>query len=326
MSGTRRVFMTGATGFIGRRVAARLADRGDRLVCLIRNRGRAGALKAGGADLIEGDVADPAAVSRGVEGADAAIHLAGLYDVGVVDRAAMRRTNVDGTRVFLEALARAGVARAIHISSTAALGPSKDGAGAVDVEWTGPYPSVYHATKAEAHRLARAARMEVPGLMIVCPAFVFGPGDPGPGGRFIADLVHGRVPGLLTRPGWYSWVHVDDIAEGIVLALDRGTPGSIYALTGEQASINDFAIRVSKLAGRRPPPLRMPAGLALGLGSVLDAVSRLTGARFTISRESVMTSAGLRWLHDAESTRRDLSWSARPIDEVLAGVVEACRG
>jgi dihydroflavonol-4-reductase len=324
MSRSRRVFLTGATGFIGRRVAARLVQGGDRLVCLVRNPDNARTLTAAGAELIVGDVADPPVVARGIEGADAAIHLAGLYDVGVVDGTAMRRTNVDGTRVFLEAAAHAVIPRAIHVSSTAALGPSTEGEAPIDVEWTGPYPSVYHETKAEAHRLARAAMSAVPGLMIVCPAFGIGPGDEGPSGRFIRDLVHGRVPGLLARPGWYSWVHGDDIAEGLVLALERGTPGATYALTGENASINDFAIRVSKLAGRRPPPLRMPVGLALALGSMLDGVSRLTGARFTISRESVATSA-LRWLHDGERTRRDLGWAARRIDEVLPAVVEAYR-
>jgi dihydroflavonol-4-reductase len=324
VSGSRRTFLTGATGLIGQRVAATLARRGDHLVCLVRDPGRARSLADAGAELLAGDVADAAILARGIEGADAAIHLAGLYDVGVIDRVAMRRTNVDGARTFLEAATRAGTPRAIHVSSTGALGPSTEGEAPIDVEWKGPYPTVYHETKAEAHRLAKAAMAALPGLMIVCPAFGFGPGDAGPSGRFIRDLVHGRVPGLLAHPGWYSWVHVDDIADGLIRALDRGAPGAVYALTGENASVNDFAIRVSKLAGRRPPPVRMPVGIALALGSVLDAVSRVTGARFTISRESVATSAR-RWLHDGERTRRDLGWSARPIDDVLPDVVESYR-
>jgi dihydroflavonol-4-reductase len=321
MSNGRRTFLTGATGFIGRRVARLLLARGDTVTCLVRNPDRATSLEADGARVVVGDVTDRDAMTGGLEGADAAIHMAAIYDIGVVDAALLRRTNVDGTRVFLECAREQGTARTVHVSSTAALGPAPAGGmGSVDAEWHGPYPSVYHETKTEAHHLARAARAVMPGLVITCPAFGYGPGDEGPAGRFIHDLVRSRVPGLLSEPGWYSYVHVDDIAEGIVASLERGTAGSIYGLTGEDASINDFAIRVARLAGRRPPPLRMPASLALGFGSVLDAVSKVTGLRFTISRESAKVSR-YRWIHDGSRTTSELGWRARGLDEGLRETV-----
>src|SRR5690606_32725001 len=119
---------------------------------------------------------------------------------------------------------------------------------------------------------------------IACPAFVYGPGDRGPGGRFTADLLAGRVPGLLSTPAWFSYVHVDDVVDGLLRAGIGGPPGAVYVLSGEHASVNDFAERVCAIAGVRPPRLRFPAGLAWVTGAVLDVVSRLTGLRFPISR------------------------------------------
>src|SRR5690606_13262626 len=108
-------------------------------------------------------------------------HNAGMYDLGAVDAAAMERTNVEGTRVFLDALRNSSVERAVYTSTTAALGPATD-VGSDDDVWHGPYPSVYHRTKTEAHHLAIAAQRAGASLVIVCPAFVYGPSDEGPAG------------------------------------------------------------------------------------------------------------------------------------------------
>ncbi len=315
------IFLTGATGFIGRRVAALLAARGYRLRCLVRDPGRALELTPTGVVLVRGDVADASAMAEGMRGVDAAIHLAGLYDVGPVDVAAFERVNIDGTRVFIEAVRNAGIRRAIHVSTVAALGPVREGDANEEADWHGPYPTVYHRTKTEAHHLARAAQREGLALLIVSPAFVYGPGDTGPGGRFLRDAATGRLPGLLSDPGWYSYVHVDDVAAGMVAILDRGAPGPNYVLSGEAASVNDVAMRVAGLAGRRPPLLRMPAGVALLVGSAMDVLARLTGRRFGLSREAIAGTAGLRWVCGHERATRELGWKPRSLSEGLPETV-----
>jgi len=317
------VFLTGATGLIGSRVAARLAARGDTLSCLVRESSDTTSLGALGAELVLADLTDPVALARGIEGADAAIHMAAVYEVGVVNASEMERVNVGGTGAFLDAISSAETPVAIHVSSTAALGPAANGERDPDADWRGPYPSVYHRTKAQAHRLARAAARAGTPVTIVSPAFGYGPGDRGPAGRFIADLVHGRVPGLLRRPGWYSYVYADDIADGIVAALDYGPSTGHFVLGGEAASVNDFAIRVCRLAGRRPPILRLPRWLAMATGIGLDFVSRITGLSFTISREAVAVSAGLRWVHDYQATMRDLDWTPRPLAAGLPPTIDS---
>jgi dihydroflavonol-4-reductase len=316
------VYLTGATGFIGSYLARRLAGRGDRLRCLVRNPERAESLKKLGAELIVGDVTDRAAHERGMTGCAVAYHLAAIYDVGAVDKNALERANVGGTAAFIEALEATSLPRAVYVSSTAALGPVANGISDNVVEFEGPYPTQYHRTKAEAHRLARAAQEREDPLIIACPAIVYGPGDKGPGGRFIRDVVRGRLPGLLTDSAWFSYVHVDDVAAGLALMGDNGTIGKIYVLSGEPAQMNDFAARIAKLAGKRLPLMRFPPALAAGTGVVLDAVTRLTGIRFQITQEGVNTTAQGRWLHSHEPATHDLNWRPRSLAEGLPETVQ----
>lgn len=314
---SRTIFLTGATGFIGSRLARRYAERGDRVRCLVRTSSETEELRAIGAELVEGELTDRDQLVRAMRGADLACHLAAVYDMGVVDARAMERANVDGTRVFIEAAAESGVSRAVYVSTTVALPPAdRDESEAVDA-FSGPYPTEYHRTKAEAHALARAAQARGVPLVIACPAVVYGPGDKSPAGRFVQDLLSRKIPGLLSDPAWYSYVHVDDVVEGLVQAGDRGRPGSVYVLSGEAATINDFAKRACREAGIRAPFLRFPTSLARLTGRLMDTVSRRTGIRLPMSRESIDASAGYRWLHSHEPATREWGWQPRPISAGL---------
>ncbi len=200
MADRRLVFLTGATGFIGTRLARRLAEGGAGLRCLVRPTSRTGELERLGAELFVGETWDEAAVARGLAGAELAYHLAGYYDIGVVDAAAMRRTNVEGTRVFLAAIEGAGTARVVHVSTTVALGPVAAGEGDEGSEHGPRFTSEYERTKTAAHRLAVAAQRRGLPVVIVAPANVYGPGDEGPNGRFVKDLLAGRIPGFPLHP------------------------------------------------------------------------------------------------------------------------------
>ena len=318
----RTVLLTGATGFIGSRLARLLHARGDRLRCVVRSVERAWWLRESlDAELVLAELTDVEALASALNGCDLAYHLAAVYDVGPVNERSLELANVEGTRAFLAAAERAGTPRVVYISSTAALAPATNGESR-DIEASvGPYPSIYHRTKAEAHRLARAAQQRGLPVIIACPAFVYGPGDNGPGGRFIKDLVKGRVPALLSDPAWFSYVHVDDVAHGLDLLGERGEPGATYVLSGEVENMNGFARRVVQLAGVRGPLLRFPSALVRVTGSVLDAASRVTGRRFLISREGVDTTARTRWLHSHERMSAELGWSPRGLEAGLPETV-----
>jgi dihydroflavonol-4-reductase len=311
----RLIYVTGANGFIGSRVAEQLIRRGDEVRALVRSRARGSALEALGAELVIGDVSDRAVHEQGLAGASGAIHLAAIYDIGIVDSAALQRSNVEGTCAFLAAAEAAGTPRIVYTSTTAALGPAN---GTEPVEaYEGPYHSEYHRTKSEAHRLARAAQKKGLPLVIVCPSFVYGPGDGGPAGRFIEDIEKRRLPALLSAPSQFSYVFVDDVVDGLIAALDSGNSGEVYVLSGEATDMNDFAARVAKRLGVQPPRLRMPVVLAKPAARIMDAVSRVTGIRFPITREAVETTSVHPWVHAHERATRDLGYEPRSIQKGL---------
>jgi len=314
--GGRRVFLTGGTGLIGGRLAVALAARGDRLVCLARDTARARVLEHLGAEIVQGDINDDIALRRGFERADLAYHVAGIYDTGVVDEGALERVNVDGTRAFLQFATHAQVPRVVYVSTAAALGPT-DADEADDNDWSGPYPSVYHRTKTHAHRLAKEAQARGLPLINICPTFVIGPADTGPAGRFIVDLVRRRLPGLLRHPSTFSYVHVDDVAAGLVAAGERGRPGTSYVLGGERMTVNQFAERVCAHAGVKPPAARFPSAIARVSAQALDLLSRLTRVRFSLSRENVDSTCCRPWAPGWTRAAAELGYTPRLLEEVL---------
>ena len=317
------IYITGATGFIGERLARRLIARGEQVRCLVRSPQRGQKLQQLGAELVVGDVTDIGVHRDALRDTKLAYHLAAIYDIGIVDTAALRSTNVEGTRAFLSAVEQARTRRAVYVSTTVALGPTNGGEREPREAYDGPYPSQYHQTKAEAHKLARTAQLRGLPLIIVCPAFVYGPGDNGPGGRFIKDILRRSMPALLTKPASFSYVFVDDVVDALIAAGERGHIGETYLLTGEGASMNDLAKRVAQLGGTRPPRLRFPAALAGLTGSLLDIVAKPTGLRFPITREGVATGANDEWLHTHERATRDLGYSPRPLDQGLPETIAA---
>jgi dihydroflavonol-4-reductase len=318
----RTVLLTGATGFIGSRLAKLLHARGDRLRCVVRSEARAQWLRdALGAELIGAELTDSAALTRALAGCDVAYHLAAIYDVGVVKASELEHTNIEGTRAFLTAIEAARTPRAIYVSSTAAF-PAVAAGESTDIEASpGPYPSVYHRTKAAAHEIARAAQRRGAPLIIACPAFVYGPGDNGPGGRFLVDLLRGRVPALLTDPAWLSFVHVDDVARGLELLSERGELGETYVFSGEPDTLTGFAQRVVTLGGRKLPLLRFPSFMAQATGVALDAITRITGIRFPITKEGVATTARYRWVYSHARTSAALNWEPRSLEAGLPDTV-----
>jgi nucleoside-diphosphate-sugar epimerase len=319
------VFLTGATGFIGGRLAEALHARGCRLRCLVRSPARAARLQALGAELVVADVADESALERGLQDATLTYHVAGRYDLGTVDEAELEHVNVVGTRAFLGAVRRSAVRHAVYVSTTAALGPVESGEGDEHSEYHGPYPSVYHRTKTAAHHMAQAAQRDGLPLTIVCPAAVYGPGDQGPTGRYVQDLLRHRIPGLSTRPSWFSYAHVEDVVAGMVEAGARAEPGT-FVLSGEHADANSYTAMIVRAAGTWGPPLRLPPAMVRATGILMDAAASRLGVRLPVSRELAdVAGSGARWLHSHALATAELGYSPRPLAEGLPDTVQYAR-
>src|SRR5438093_379142 len=218
-----KVFVTGATGFVTGNVTLQLRARGDEVRALVRDASRGQTLARAGVTLVKGDLADGAALHRGMDGVDAVVHGAAMYSVGIAAsrRPAMFEANVTGTERVLEAALTAGVRRVAYVSTCAVFGNTRG--AVVDETYTrsGPYTSYYEETKVRAHEIALGLAARGLAVSIAQPGSVYGPGDTSGLGGLMRDFARGRLPLVPFADAGLNFVHVDDVARGIVLVLDR---------------------------------------------------------------------------------------------------------
>lgn len=318
------MFLTGGTGFIGGEVARLLRARGDEVRALVRTPAKAAALQALGCELVPGDLRDEAALRDACTGCDAVVHAAAVYEVGVPAsaRAALVEANVRGTERVLEAALAAGVRRAVYVSTVAVFGNT--GGQVADEEWVRPaglgFTSVYEQTKVEAHERAREIAERGLELVIVQPGVVYGPGDTSEVGGLFDRLLAGKLPLLPFPELGVTPVHRDDVAAGIVLALDKGTAGASYVLAGEPTTMGALVAELATAAGRRGPYGAVPTWLLKALAPAGAVVGPLMGFPPNL-RELIASSDGVTFWARADKARRELGWTSRPLAAGLADLV-----
>jgi len=295
-----RVFVTGATGFVMGAVARALRARGDAVTALVRSPSRAASLTAVGCLLIAGDVTDPASAVDELRRCDALVHGAAIYEIGVSAQRTreMEETNVTGTRRMLDAARAAGTARIVYVSTIAAFGNTHGAVVAEGHRPTSPPTSAYEDTKRRAHEIALdAARSGAP-IVIVQPGQVYGPNDHSAVGANFRALADGRLHYRAFEGLGLNLVHVDDLAEGILRALDRGRAGECYVLGGEIATLGDAYRAVARATGRSLPPLVLPSALARVAGrlipSMREVVSSADGVTFWATDAKARAQLGTR--------------------------------
>lgn len=308
-----RAFVTGATGFAGGRLAERLRERGDEVVALVRSPGKAGRLRELGCELVAGDLSSREALGAAAAGCDAAFHLAAIYRNGVPrsQRDELLAVNVGGTENVIDAAADAGVGRIVHVSSIVVFGDTQG--RVVDETYSPPagdYVSLYHESKALAHRAARQRIAHGAPVVVVQPGGMYGRGDHTGIGPLLERAARGKLVLLPFGSVGLNWTYVEDAVEGILLAHDRGRAGETYIVGGEIATLREAVVRAFAVAGRRPRivpvptravRLATPFGPLLGL-SVSDYVSASDGVTY--------------WGTD-EKARRELGYAPRGLDEGL---------
>jgi nucleoside-diphosphate-sugar epimerase len=321
------VFLTGGTGFIGGEVARRLRERGDAVRALVRDPARAARLEDLGCELVRGDVAHAETVRRALEGCDAAIHAAAVYEVGVRKsrHPAMRETNVLGTEVVLRAALEARTPKAVYVSTCAAFGNTRG--RVVDETYVHPggaYTSYYEETKVRAHELARRLIAEGLPCVIVQPGMVYGPGDGSDLGRLLERFLGGKLPALPFPELGGNLVHRDDAAAGILLALDRGRPGEAYVLGGQIGTMRDLIETAARVAGRRPPRFVLPAWLVKAAAPLGPLVGPPLGFPPNL-REAIRSAEGVTFWASDEKARRELGYRPRPLEQGLREAVAGGR-
>jgi dihydroflavonol-4-reductase len=269
-----RVFVTGGAGFIGEAVVRRLVARGDRVTAVVRDLDKAEHLGAMGVDLRQGDLTRTAAIVDGMRGTEAVIHLAGMYRVGIParDRPAMHDANVGATHRVLDAFATAGLDRMVAISTINVAGNTHG--RIVDERYrrdlADGFLSYYDETKYLAHRAVQERIGSGARIVIAQPGTTYGPNDHSAIGAQLKAAYDGTLRYIAVGDLGISPAYVDDVAGGIVAALDRGRIGESYFLGGQNMKLRDAMQVAARLGGRSLPKLEIPDAL-ISIGSKAPA-------------------------------------------------------
>jgi dihydroflavonol-4-reductase len=321
-----KAFVTGGTGFIGKHLVRKLRDRGDDVAALVRTPSKATDLRDWGVEIVEGDLADEDAIKRGVQSADGVFHVGATYKVGIPksEHAAMYDANVRGTERVLDAATEAGASRIIYVSTGNVYGNTRG--EVVDESYRRPQPpdflSYYDETKYKAHDVALDRIAKGAPVIIVQPGGVYGPDDPSELGNMMDQARTGKLKLRLFPEAGFNFIHVEDVAEGILLAYDKGRIGESYNLAGEKATMGDLVDKTSELSGRKPPKVTMPAAMmkmAIPIGPV---VGKLMGFPPNLG-ELIKTSDGVTFWMTDQKARNELGFAPRDLDTGLQQTLAA---
>jgi nucleoside-diphosphate-sugar epimerase len=312
-----RYFVTGATGFIGGCLTRQLIARGHVVVALVRSPKAAADLASLGVTLQPGDITDRATLRQGMTEVDGVFHVAGWYKLGRPGDPDAERINVEGTRNVLETMGALHIPRGVY-TSTLAVFSDTHGKGVDETYYyQGKHLTEYDRTKWRAHYQVALPLMRagLP-LIIVQPGVVYGPGDRSLVHDTFVQLLQGKLA-FVPAGTAYCWAHVEDVARGHILAMERGVVGESYILSGPAYPLSEVLELAARVAGVRPPRWRVPSGLlkltALLLGPLSDVVP--LPARF--HPETLRTSSGVTYLGDDAKARRELGFTTRPLEEGL---------
>jgi dihydroflavonol-4-reductase len=327
MTADAPTLLTGATGFVGSAVARVLAARGHRLRLLVRPTSDRRNLAGVEAELALGDLTDSASLVRAASGCRYVVHVAADYRFWVPDPDAMLRANVEGTLAVMRAAQAAGVERIVHCSSVAALGttpgPDREGMPADETSPTNEaeFVTTYKRSKFLAERaVLDLVRYEGLPAVVVNPAAPVGPRDikPTPTGKMIRDAAAGRVPAYIDTG--LNIVHVDDVAEGHALALERGRIGERYILGGENLLLKDILALVAEVSGRRKPRIELPQEVVWPAALFMEGLARLTGIPPMMTRDHLKM-ARKKMFYSSAKAMSELGYSPRPARQAVEDAV-----
>jgi dihydroflavonol-4-reductase len=319
---TKLVLVTGASGFVGSAVVRAALARGHRVRVLLRPRSDRTNLKGLNVEEALGDLTDPDSLARAVAGCDHVMHVAADYRIWVPDPDAMLNANVGGTRSLLQAAHAAGVGRMVYCSSVAALGLTKDDTLADETtpvsedKIVGIYKKSKYRAEQEVLRLVREEGVQA---IIVNPAAPIGPRDvkPTPTGRMIIDAARGKMPAYVETG--LDVVHVDDVAEGHFLALERGVVGERYILGSENLSLHALLRLVDDVSGRQQRRVELPRRSLWPVAMVCEALARF-GVEPMVTRDHLrMAAKTMFFSHDKAA--RELGYAPRPAREAVEDAV-----
>jgi len=319
------ILVTGATGFVGSAVVRKLIGRGLPVRALVRPASDRSNLDGLEIDIVEGDLLETATLKPALDGCSGLFHVAADYRLWAPDPEPMFRANVDGTRTILLAAGDCGVERIVYTSSVAVLG-NRPGDGVADEEtpvtfkdMIGPYKQSKFLAEAEVRELIESQGLPV---VIVNPSTPIGPRDikPTPTGRMIVEAASGRMPAYVGTG--LNVVHVDDVAEGHLLAFEKGVVGQRYILGGENMSLREILTTIARITGGKPPRVKIPTGAVLPFAYMAEAWARVSGVKEPFATVDGLRMAKKKMFFSHAKADRELGHAPGPAEQALSDAVQ----
>lgn len=308
-----KYFLTGATGFVGGVLARQLREAGHDVHASIRDPRKASELQTLGVQLFKGDVTDKESMRAAMQGVDGVYHVAGWYKVGVHDKSDAEKVNVQGTRNVLELMQELRIPKGVYTSTLAINSDTHGDLKDESYYFTGKHLSEYDRSKAAAHDIASQFIADGLPLVIVMPGGIYGPGDTSALRRSLIDFLRGKLPMLPDQAG-ICWAHVDDTAQGHILAMEKGTAGETYIIAGEPHTYQDAFQLASHITGRKMPKMVSPRVFKV-LAKLVKPFDALLPELYT--SEALTVLAGVTYWGNNSKARRFLGYKPRPLSEGL---------
>ncbi len=312
-----KYFVTGTTGFVGGRVARQLIEAGHEVVAIVRNPAKAQDLADLGIAVHKGDVTDKESMRAPMTGVDGVFHIAGWYKIGVKDKSEGEKINIQGTRNVLELMQELDIPKGVYTSTLAVF--SDTGGRWVDetYRYDGPHLSEYDRTKWVAHYEV-ADPMIAAGLplVIVQPGLIYGPGDTSAVRTTFIQYLQRKLP-MIPQKTAFCWAHVDDIARGHILAIEKGKPGESYIIAGPRHTFVEVMEIAEQITGIPAPRQRMSPGVMKAMAALIGVVEKIVPVPESYTSEGLRIIAGVTYLGSNEKAKRELGYNPRPLKEGL---------
>jgi len=319
-----RIFLTGATGFVGGHVACAYAAQGAQLRLLTRSTSNLAGIEGISGETVVGDLRQPEKLRSALAGCDALVHVAADYRLWVPDPREMYAANVDGTRELLKLAREVGVGKVVYTSSVATMG--FDRAGTIVDEATSvslaDMIGHYKRSKFLAEQEAIAAAKAGQHVMILNPTTPIGAGDakPTPTGRIVVDFLNKNFPAYVDTG--LNLVDVTEVARMHLVALERGTPGERYILGGENLTLKQILDRLSAITGLPSPTMKVPHAVAMAFAFFDETITgKLRGKEPRATVEAVRMGRKMMFATSAKAAR-DLGFQVLPVYPALRAAVE----
>jgi len=321
-----KVFVTGATGFVGSHVARELASRGADLRLLVRRTSNLANIEGLAAETATGDLLDPESLRSAIRGCDAVMHVAADYRLWVRDPETMYRANVEGTRALLRIAREEEVPRCVYTSSVATMGFRSDG---TIVDETTPVSiedmvGHYKRSKFQAEQAAIEAAKAGQSVIILNPTTPIGPGDwkPTPTGRIIVDFLNRKFPAYVDTG--LNLVDVREVARTHADALERsvGWPGERYILGGENLTLKQILDKMSAITGLPSPTMKVPHSVAMMFAFFDETITgRIRGKEPRATVEAVRMGKKMMFASSARA-ERELGFHIVPVYQALRSAID----